>query len=269
MPDRSVGGDLFDFISLAPHLTGIAVGDVAGMGLPAAIFMAMARSLLRAEAYSDVTPAETLRRVNGLLRDMKRLVDLRHNALRRARLRGTKQFTYARAGHELPLLLGPHGEAFSPEPKPAQPLSMFAHPAIDEGIIAIPPGGTLLLYSDGATDVRNASGERFGWDRLCQAAQAATARTAVAQAKLPAPSEGPDQSKGSDQAQSAAQGSARPAQAGLAGVAATSVAGAPTTPAGPSVAQQTCDHLWQTIAAYQGASEPADDVTLAVVYAKP
>jgi len=209
VPARAVGGDLFDFIPLAPNLTAIAVGDVTGKGLAAAIFMALTRSLLRAEAGPLATPVETLRRVNGLLRDINdsaTFVTMLYGVLDG----DTHQFTYARAGHELPLLLGPCGETFTPDAGHAHPLGMFANPAIDERTIALPPGSTLLLYTDGATDVRDASGGRFGWDRFCAAAQASLADSA----------------------------------------------------------QQFCDSLWQAIAAFQGAGEQADDVTLAVVYAK-
>ena len=96
-PAHAVGGDLFDFIPLAPHLTGIAVGDVAGKGVAAAIIMALTRSLVRAEADPGVSPVDTLRRVNRLLRDMNdspTFVTMLYGVLDSE----TRLFSYARAG---------------------------------------------------------------------------------------------------------------------------------------------------------------------------
>ncbi|HSH40200.1 MAG TPA: cyclic nucleotide-binding domain-containing protein, partial [Chthoniobacterales bacterium] len=70
VPARSVGGDFFDFIALGPDTIGVVIGDVSGKGVPAALFMALTRSLMRAEAGRAGSPAEALRNVNRHLLDM-------------------------------------------------------------------------------------------------------------------------------------------------------------------------------------------------------
>mgnify|MGYP003375831754 CR=1 FL=1 len=102
VPARAVGGDFFDFIPLHGGDLGIVVADVSDKGMPAAIFMGLTRSLVRAEASRGVFPAEVLRRVNEHLVDMNAsgsFVTVLYGILH-AR---TGEFLYARAGHELPL----------------------------------------------------------------------------------------------------------------------------------------------------------------------
>ena len=172
MPARSVGGDLYDFIPLGRGRMGIAVGDVSDKGVPAAIFMALTRSLLRAEATRVASPRRALERVNQLLLDMNdegMFVTLLYGIL------DTKQgtFAYARAGHELPLLLSSDGSARLAERGQGAPLGLFDNVALDEQVIPVPRGSTFLLYTDGATDITGPEGELFGLERLQVLAQAA------------------------------------------------------------------------------------------------
>ena len=178
MPARSVGGDLYDFIPLGKGRIGIAVGDVSDKGVPAAIFMALTRSLLRAEVTRGASPRRTLERVNQLLLDMNdegMFVTLLYGILDAQQ--GT--FAYARAGHELPLLLGSDGSARLAERGQGAPLGLFDNVALDEQVVSVPRGSTFLLYTDGATDITGPEGELFGLERLQVLAQAAlSGRTA-------------------------------------------------------------------------------------------
>jgi phosphoserine phosphatase RsbU/P len=180
MPARSVGGDLYDFIPLGKGRLGIAVGDVSDKGVPAAIFMALTRSLLRAEATRVASPRRALERVNQLLLDMNdagMFVTLLYGILDVQQ--GT--FAYARAGHELPLLFDPDGSARPAELGQGTPLGLFENVALDEQVVPMPQGSTCLLYTDGATDITGPEGELFGLDRLQALAQAALGgRTAQA-----------------------------------------------------------------------------------------
>ena len=113
VPARVVGGDFYDFIPLDEHTLGVAVGDVSGKGLPAAIFMAMTRSLMRAEASRTRSPGEALRGVN------KQLLEMNEASMFVSVLYGildgkTRRFHYARAGHELPLLCNASGVVAPP-----------------------------------------------------------------------------------------------------------------------------------------------------------
>ena len=172
MPARSVGGDLYDFIPLAKGRIGVAVGDVSDKGVPAAIFMALTRSLLRAEATRVASPRRALERVNQLLLDMNdegMFVTLLYGILDAQQ--GT--FAYARAGHELPLLFDPDGSARLVEQGPGAPLGLFDNVVLDEQVVAVSQGSTFLLYTDGATDITGPEGMLFGPDRLQVLAQAA------------------------------------------------------------------------------------------------
>ncbi len=199
MPARSVGGDLYDFIPLDEGRMGIAVGDVSDKGVPAAIFMALTRSLLRAEATRSQSPVpsprQALERVNSLLLDMNdagMFVTLLYGILD-ARA-GT--FAYARAGHELPLLVtapadarpGPQGPAGSARFQATlavqgvgNPLGLFSRVALDEQVIRLSPRDTLLLYTDGATDITDSGDVFYGMEHL-QETVCAAARMGSAQA---------------------------------------------------------------------------------------
>ena len=170
LPARAVGGDLFDFVPLTRDRLGIMVGDVSDKGVPAALFMALARSLLRAEAQRTKAPAEVLRRVNRHLLEMSQagqFITLIYGVLDRR----TGQFAYARAGHELPLLFDRQRQRLPVPMNDGMMLGIFPDISIDEQTISIPPGGALFLHSDGATDAINAAEERFGAERLLDAIQ--------------------------------------------------------------------------------------------------
>jgi serine phosphatase RsbU (regulator of sigma subunit) len=160
IPMRAIGGDLFDFVEIdATHL-GVAVADVADKGIPAAIFMALTRSLLRAEALRSISPETVLRNVNRVLVDLNTsdmFVTVIYGVLDLA----TGIFEYARAGHPAPLILKAQ-QLLAPTPRSAQPLGLFNEFDIDVGQIQLESGDTLLLYSDGVTEAMNADFEEFG-----------------------------------------------------------------------------------------------------------
>ncbi len=172
VPARSVGGDLYDFIPLGRGWLGIAVGDVSDKGVPAAIFMALTRSLLRAEVTRAASPRRALERVNRLLLDMNQdgmFVTLLYGILDAAQ----RTFTYVRAGHELPLLVRSSGEAGLLERGRGAPLGLFEQVGLDEQVTALRPGDTLLIYSDGATDATDNRDALYGAERLFASATAA------------------------------------------------------------------------------------------------
>lgn len=169
-PVRAVGGDFYDFIPLSSGTLGIVVADISDKGLPAAIFMALTRSLVRAEALRGVFPAEVLRRVNRHLLDMNdagMFVTVLYGILH-AR---TGQFLYARAGHELPVVISPAGETLAIPADSGQILGLLPEPNLDEEAISLAKGGKLVLYTDGVTDSMNVEGEPFGRDRLAEIIQ--------------------------------------------------------------------------------------------------
>jgi|GEM_PF-2809928 len=164
-PAKTVGGDFFDFIPLGENLLGIAVGDVSGKGIPAALFMAMVRSLLRAEAHPGRSIQKVLRSVNHHLMDMNdngMFVTILFGVLNAI----TRQFQYVRAGHEIPILSDGHA-SFKRLPKgKGQALGVFEEIVLDEQSVELSKGRMLLLSSDGITDAHNQQNINFGYDGI-------------------------------------------------------------------------------------------------------
>jgi sigma-B regulation protein RsbU (phosphoserine phosphatase) len=165
IPAKSVGGDFFDFIPLGENLLGIAVGDVSDKGVPAALFMAMVRSLLRAEAHPGRSVQKVLRSVNLHLMDMNdkgMFVTILFGVLNAI----THQFQYVRAGHEIPIFFDGQG-SFKRLPKAnGQALGVFKEIVLEEQTVELSKGNMLLLCSDGITDAPNRQNVNFGFDGL-------------------------------------------------------------------------------------------------------
>jgi sigma-B regulation protein RsbU (phosphoserine phosphatase) len=164
-PVSSVGGDLCDFFPLKGDRLGIAIGDVSGHGVGSALFMALAFSLLRGEASRGGPPDRVLRNVNRQLLDMSdsgMFVTVLYGILDGP----SRQFAYARAGHPPPLLLDAHGERIASAAGVGQLLGLFDDLMLDAQEVTLPPGGRLLLYTDGATEASDADGREFDQDRL-------------------------------------------------------------------------------------------------------
>jgi sigma-B regulation protein RsbU (phosphoserine phosphatase) len=167
MPARAVGGDFYDLILLDPDRLGVIVGDVAGKGVPAAIFMAQIHALLHVAADLCSTPREVLQRVNHQLVTMGGL-SLFATVVYGVLDARSGEFAYARAGHEPPMLALAGGKASSASWDLGQPLGLLDDPILDEQTLTLPPGSTLLLYSDGIIDARSPEGGEFGRDRLVE-----------------------------------------------------------------------------------------------------
>lgn len=164
-PARAVGGDFFDFIPLDEERMGIAVGDVSGKGVPAALFMAVTRSLIRAEAREADSPRAVLRGLNEHLLEMndaEMFVTVLYGILNIT----TRCFNYGRAGHELPVVCDEGGNTWTPCCGRGEPLAVIPDPGIDENTIQLTPGQILLLYTDGMTDAFDEQGMSFGIKRL-------------------------------------------------------------------------------------------------------
>ena len=165
LPARQVGGDLYDIFLLKDNQVGVLIGDVADKGVPSAIFMARAHALIMAEADMGMTAGEVLQVVNRHITRLQKstqfvtvlygILDLK-----------THEFNYARAGHETPLLLHPDGTVERIPHSPGMALGLWDTVTLDERTITLPPGSTLLLYTDGMTDCRNPRGESFGLDNI-------------------------------------------------------------------------------------------------------
>lgn len=171
VPARAVGGDLFDFIPIGPHALGIAVGDVSDKGVPAAIFMAMTRSLIRSEAKKAASPREALEGVNQHLLEMNdagMFVTVLYGVLDLV----TLEFTFARAGHLPPILCDRNGGISSPSVALGQALGVFPDPVLDEASLTLAPGSTLFVYTDGLSEATDEREQIFGVERIYDALSA-------------------------------------------------------------------------------------------------
>jgi serine phosphatase RsbU (regulator of sigma subunit) len=165
IPTRAVGGDLFDFIRHDKTHIGLAIADVSDKGVPAAIFMALTRSLLRAEGLRSTDPAKVLERVNRVLIDMN-TADMFVTMLYGVLNLESREFRYARAGHPAPMVVRGKRGLFEPVNGPCRPLALFSPLVLDVQQIQLQPGDTLLLYTDGVTDAADLENREFGMERL-------------------------------------------------------------------------------------------------------
>jgi len=179
IPARAVGGDFFDFVPLSRDRLGIVIGDVSDKGVPAAMFMALTSSLLRAEAPRAPSPSDALRHVHRQLiqiNDAGMFVTLLYGILDGP----TRAFHYARAGHELPLVCNDRGDFLTLASTVGLPVGADDEILLDEQTVPLSPGSTLLLYTDGITDVLDSEGKQLGFDQLGQIVLAHRERSAQA-----------------------------------------------------------------------------------------
>jgi sigma-B regulation protein RsbU (phosphoserine phosphatase) len=168
---RRVGGDFYDFMLLSNGNVGMAIADVADKGVPAALFMALSRTLVRATSMSGRMPADALRRTNTLIMSDARsdlFVTVFYGLLHPR----SGSFTYANAGHNPPLWLNIRSGKIQRLHQHGMALGVIPEVPLSEHAIQIDPGDVLALYTDGVTEALNIDGEEFGVERLEQVMQA-------------------------------------------------------------------------------------------------
>jgi serine phosphatase RsbU (regulator of sigma subunit) len=162
-PAREVGGDLYDCFAFPDGRLGLVIGDVTDKGIPAAMVMASARSMLRAAAQSSRSPGEVLARVNNLLyadTPERMFVTCFYAILDPA----SGRLHYANAGHDLPYqrARGDVAELLAR----GMPLGLMPGMVYEEHEAIIGPGDSVVFYSDGLVEAHNADREMFGFPRL-------------------------------------------------------------------------------------------------------
>jgi sigma-B regulation protein RsbU (phosphoserine phosphatase) len=148
-PFREVGGDYFDVIELAGRRTLFAVADVSGKGMPAALLAANIQALVRSSASFEADPLALARRIN---RHLSRYTpsDRFATAVFIVLSRDSGELTYVNAGHNAPIVFG-SGSAIALEAT-GMPLGLFPEAAYEARTALLPPGGALLVFTDGLTD---------------------------------------------------------------------------------------------------------------------
>ncbi|WP_439814155.1 PP2C family protein-serine/threonine phosphatase [Zavarzinia sp. CC-PAN008] len=186
IPAREVGGDFLDVIPLPGGRYGLVVADVSGKGLPAALFMAVARTILRSVAPDSATPAQALSRANDLLadeNDSQMFVTVFYGVFDPA----TGVLTYANGGHNLPYVVG-HDRTVTPlDESPGLVLGIESGFPFVDAVFQLEPGDLLFTYTDGITEAHGQDGSLYGDARLMDLLArlestdpAATIRTVIA-----------------------------------------------------------------------------------------
>jgi sigma-B regulation protein RsbU (phosphoserine phosphatase) len=167
-PAREVAGDFYDFhTEHTDGSIGLVIGDVTDKGMPAALFMALSRSIVRATAAAASSPVEAIAQANRLiwadsLNGM--FVSLFYGRLDPA----TGELTYVNAGHNPPLLFQTgHDEPVSLT-RTGMVLGLQPGVPFEQRTVQLRPGDCLLLYTDGVTDAVNADRQPFGLAALVQ-----------------------------------------------------------------------------------------------------
>ena len=163
-PALGVGGDCFDAIPFGPGRLAVAIADVVGKGIPAALLMSNLQATVRAFASDAAQPAELCQRVNRVLCGHINegrfisffycLLDVEHGTL-----------TYANAGHYPPLLVRATGDVLRLAPGGAV-LGVLPDGAYEQARVDLRSGDRVVLFTDGITECRTVDDEEFGEDRL-------------------------------------------------------------------------------------------------------
>jgi serine phosphatase RsbU (regulator of sigma subunit) len=163
-PAREVGGDFYDFFELPEGRLGMVVGDATGHGMPAALVMATARSMIRAVSQTSNSPGDVLKRVNDPL-----FMDIPSNmfvtCLYAILDPKSGRLLYANAGHDLPYLRRRSGEAEELRAR-GMPLGLMPGMSYEEKETILKAGEAALFYSDGLVEAHDPQGEMFGFPKL-------------------------------------------------------------------------------------------------------
>jgi GAF domain-containing protein len=169
---RQVAGDFYDFFELPDRRLGLVIADVADKGMPAALFMALTRTLVRAAALEETSPVAAMARVNDLL-----VPDAQSGmfvtAIYAVLSLETGELVYANAGHNLPLLLRSHSRELEQLKKGGMALGVLEGVRLNEHIISLSPGDSLIFYTDGITEAFSVEEQIYGEERLQATIQAA------------------------------------------------------------------------------------------------
>ena len=164
-PARQVGGDFYDVFALDDGRFGVVIADVSDKGMPAALYMALTRSLLLAEARRERSPRAVLNNVHRLLRELGEQ-DMFVTVFYGVVDGPSRRLTYVRAGHDRPLLLRDGTARFL-----GGAGTFLGFPDLDdlnlaEEQVVLAPGDRLVLYTDGLTDALSPDERLFGLERL-------------------------------------------------------------------------------------------------------
>jgi len=165
VPAREVGGDFYDFFLMDKDRLGFVIGDVSGKGVPAAILMAVCRTLLKATAIQSSSAGECLKYVNDVLvrqSDSAMFVTIFYGILHT----DTGDLEYCIGGHNPPYVLSRSGEIQELKEPSSGLVGVFENLEFATGHIKLSPGSFVILFTDGVTEAVDSSGTEFSGVRL-------------------------------------------------------------------------------------------------------
>lgn len=166
LPTYEVGGDYYDFIDLPDGHLGVAIADVSGKGVPAALIMATFRAALRTQVRNDFAIGQIVRKVNYLLWESTsdaQFVTAVYGVLDT----GTGRFTYTNAGHNPPIVVRMDG-TIEELNRGGPAMGVFEEATYEEAVVDLHSGDSLVLYTDGVVESADEQGREFGLKRLLQ-----------------------------------------------------------------------------------------------------
>jgi serine phosphatase RsbU (regulator of sigma subunit) len=176
---RDTSGDFLDLIPLPEGRWGLVIADVSGKGLPAALYMALSRTLIRTFAFRyEAEPEIVLAAANyRILQDTddELFVTAFYGILEPT----TGRLVYASAGHHAPYLLRAADGSASPLDATGAPLGLLPAASWERAVTEIGPGDAVVLYTDGVTDAENESGDFFGEERVADVVRGKVDGTAL------------------------------------------------------------------------------------------
>jgi sigma-B regulation protein RsbU (phosphoserine phosphatase) len=169
-PAREVGGDFFDFFLVNPDTLFVAVGDVAGKGVPSALFMMTVRAMVKAEAMRGLPPSEVLRRVNLILCQGNATAMFVTILCAMVNI-DTGHVLFGNAGHCPPLVrLGAEGFRYLELP-PSPVVGVRPAASFSSASLTLRRGDILFFYTDGVTEAIDAAGAFYDEPRLLESAR--------------------------------------------------------------------------------------------------
>ncbi len=164
-PAKEVGGDFYDFFMVDEDHIAIVMADVSGKGVPAALFMVIAKTLIKDHTYPGADLGEVFTTVNDLLCESNS-GELFVTAFEGVLNLVTGEFRYVNAGHEMPFICK-QGENYTPyKIKPGFVLAGMDGMVYREGSVMLEPGDKVFQYTDGITEATNKDNQLYGMERL-------------------------------------------------------------------------------------------------------
>lgn len=165
LPAKEVGGDFYDFIPVGSSKWGLVIADVSGKGVPAALFMALSRTLVRVNVSDAVSASQAIGRANESIAQNDRsnmFVTLFYGVLDPVKM----TLTYVSAGHNPPFIIRKGATDVIMLKAEGIALGIVPDIELEEKEIALDSGDVVVLYTDGVTEAINNKEEEFGQDRL-------------------------------------------------------------------------------------------------------